>query len=1348
MTARPGTVVTFYSFKGGTGRTMAVANIGWLLAARGYRVAVVDWDLEAPGLHRYFHPLLDDPELVSTWGVLDLLRDYVAAALALDSPVQRAAGRGPGGLGGRDRVAAWVRDYLDDRFGDYGAAVRFDFGSGTGSGHGTGPGSGSLDLLPAGLQDDTYPTAVNTFDWFSFQDALAGGLLLDALRERLRADYDFTLIDSRTGWNDSSGACLVVLPDTVVDCFSLNTQSIAGAEQAARAVRERSVGRRIQVLPAALRVEDAEQRKVEAGRDLARALFAPHLASMSAEETDRYWADMEVPYKPFYAYEEIPAVVGDRPLLENSLLAAYARMADRIAGSRAPGGPPQLPERQRRELLARYERLPVSQPSAALISYAAPDRLWAEWIRRQLHLLGFRPRLAPAGRALPPPEAAVEGGPAPAAPLVLTLLSAAHPGPDGPDGADGPDRPDRRDRPRAAVPERRAVVRIGDVPVPRALEGAPLVDMVGLAGPEEARDALVAGVGRPVRPERGQRSEEPAGWSRTARYPGSVPAVWRVPTRNPGFTGREELLDRIRTALAGGSEPGGAAPCVLCGLGGVGKTQAALEYAHRFRADYDAVWWVSAEDTGLLAHHLAGLGGDLGLPADGDVGALAGAVREALRRGEPYRRWLLILDNAEQPGLIAPYLPAGGGHVLITSRDRADWDAAARIDVDVFSREESTGMLRRENPELSEYDAARIAKELGDLPLAVRHAAAWLRNTGESADTYLDKLDVQVGGMAVSDPEGSEDRSMAAAWLLTWNRIGEEMPAAGELLLLLAFLGPDPVPAWLARSDRMRQRLLRYDPQLGEPDMVGKVFREISKYEGVRMDGLGGGITMHRLVQAVLRRQVEPERWPEFRAAVHGVLAAANPRNPDQPGTWVRYSALLPHLWPTRAERSADPEVRQWIADTVRYLWRRGDHRAVRDAAERILAEWQPRFGPDDRLVLMIRNQLANALRAGGELEEAHRIDADVLRRCRDTLGEHHLDTLTAAGSLAASLRAAGRYGEARHFDRSAFDTSREVFGEDHPRTLMLASNLALSRFLLGEYYSARDLDRETRDRMVAVFGADHPSTLLSARNYARDLHETGEAEAAVRLLQTTLRAFRSGLGESHDDTLRTAKVLATALRKTGRYESSEALSRETLAQYRAVRGEHHPETLACACNLACDLAALGHPREARALARETAAACAGTTGRDHPLTRGCITNLAVYQRLCGEPEAAARLTAELLPGYRAELGGNHPITLACAVDHAANLAESGAGEEAVALGREALDGYLATLGEGHPAAVVCAWNLALDLEAAGRTDEARELRHATEGSALRAFGVGHPLVSEVMSSGRRLHADIEPPLI
>lgn len=355
----PGRIISFYSYKGGTGRSMGVANVAWILAMHGRRVLVIDWDLEAPGLHRYFRPFLPDPEMAETDGLIDFFVHFVQAARQQTSqPAEAAAADAP-----------WFYESVD--LMRYSTPLDYDF-----------PNEGVIDFVGAGQQGATYGARVNTFQWGDFYEKLGGGVFLEAVKERLREDYDFVLIDSRTGLSDTSGICTVQMPDEIVVCFTLNRQSIFGAAATAAsadAQRRRADGTQgLRIWPVPTRVELHERDRLEAARLVARERFAPFLWHIPPVDRPKYWGDAEVLYFPYYAYEEVLATIADTPRSTNSLLSAMERLTGHLTGGAISEMPP-LRTDVRAELLARFQPpAPVainSRPRSPRIylSYARAD---------------------------------------------------------------------------------------------------------------------------------------------------------------------------------------------------------------------------------------------------------------------------------------------------------------------------------------------------------------------------------------------------------------------------------------------------------------------------------------------------------------------------------------------------------------------------------------------------------------------------------------------------------------------------------------------------------------------------------------------------------------------------------------------------------------------------------------------------------------------------------------------------------------------------------------------------------------------------------------------------------------
>jgi hypothetical protein len=483
--------------------------------------------------------------------------------------------------------------------------------------------------------------------------------------------------------------------------------------------------------------------------------------------------------------------------------------------------------------------------------------------------------------------------------------------------------------------------------------------------------------------------------------PGSVLRVWNVPARNPGFTGRDGLLAVVRERLLAGDR---AVVQALQGMGGVGKTQLAIEYAHRFAEDYDLAWWIDAEQAGLIGDQFAALGAALGCV---QAGAATGAVRAAVLADLHQRgRWLLVLDNAENPADVRPWFPGGSGHVLITSRERVWTEIGTPVEVDVLTRAESVAILRDRVTGLGAADADRLAAQLGDLPLAVAQAAGFMAETGMPAAQYLELLRTQAGTLLdQAVPGSSYPRSLVAATRLAADRLDSEDSAAAELASVCAFLAPEPIPEDLFTSGpgELPGQLAA---RVADPLAWRQTLARLARQSLARIDQRG--LVMHRLTQAILRDRLTGEHAAATRACAELVLAAADPGDPGNPVTWPRWGQLMPHLLAADLAATGNPELRGMACNACWYLLARGDTRTAHDLVADLRQHWRDRLGDDHENTQTAAHYLAWALQNLGRYAEARELDEDTLARYRRVLGEDHPSTLTSASNLAADLRVLG----------------------------------------------------------------------------------------------------------------------------------------------------------------------------------------------------------------------------------------------------------------------------------------------------------------------------------------------------
>jgi hypothetical protein len=320
---------------------MALANVAWILASAGKRVLTIDWDLEAPGLHRYFQPFLIDKELSGqeSQGVIDMVIDFAVRAATPKAQ-------------GQTLSSTWYEAYAD--FSKWQQKLRWPSGQAVQFGV---DGQGGIEFVPAGRQSADYANRVNNFDWQSFYEKLGGGAFFDAAKRRFVL-YDYVLIDSRTGVSDTSGICTIHLPDTLVVCFTLNFQSIKGAAAVAQSVKEHRPEMRF--LPVPMRIDAGEEKSLNRMKSYAAEVFNPFLES--SIDRKEYWFSMEVPYHPRYAYAEKLALFEDQASITASTLPAMVRLSRYVtAGEVKTAGP--LPDLERKLALAEFEGLEPAEGS-------------------------------------------------------------------------------------------------------------------------------------------------------------------------------------------------------------------------------------------------------------------------------------------------------------------------------------------------------------------------------------------------------------------------------------------------------------------------------------------------------------------------------------------------------------------------------------------------------------------------------------------------------------------------------------------------------------------------------------------------------------------------------------------------------------------------------------------------------------------------------------------------------------------------------------------------------------------------------------------------------------------------
>jgi tetratricopeptide (TPR) repeat protein len=987
---------------------------------------------------------------------------------------------------------------------------------------------------------------------------------------------------------------------------------------------------------------------------------------------------------------------------------------------------------------------PEPQPVTGHISicYAGEGRSWAMWTARQLERAGCTTTLLHWDTASRTPTESL--GALLAAPgQVLLLVNERALRPDLHSGHSwseafrmivGPHR------------HRFAAIALSGEPLPEGTDLLRPVDVAGL-DEEEARRAVLERLGVPA----GDPPEIPDG----PRFPHEPPQVREAPRRNGYFTGRKDDLEEISELLAA-SVPSGAR-VVLHGIPGVGKSQLATEYAHRYGDSYDVVWWITATQRATAREEFAALAAHLELAAGRDVGERIRAVHAALReRTSPRQRWLLIFDGADDVAEIRDLLPEGRGDVLITSltRDWAGLLAFQEYTVRPFSRNESAAFIRRRVRRATAAEAEQLAEAAQDLPLVLAQTTAWLiANEHESVTSYVDALQRLSPAELEVRVEGDYPVGFVRTWAYSLNFLRRRYPEAAELVELMVMFSPDAIPV---------QLIAAAPTSMFPPGSIAETVSDSTRWQNAlavladltaihlsytQDPSLEYGVEtaqMHRLYHRFIRGTLDGRTRASLSAAACGILAAANPRRPVEQREWAAYARLIPHLDTAGVLERDEPNVRTLLLDCINYLRLRGQYDTGLRLCQQAVAHWRSRHPATDRDMLILLHQHANLLRRMGRYRDAEAVGAEVLEQLAPVREPDDPELLRAKDGLGGTLMALGRFSRSRELFEEVWHGYTARSGQQDRRTLEAKSNMALTLGLLGRYQESLDLHRELYELRSRRLGGDHLSTLYSGLHMAWMTRLLGRYREALSLQEHNARVHSRILGPQHPQTLRAEHNLAQCLRRDGQVDDAATLFTSVLKRAEQAQGELHPDTLMMAADRATLLRA-DSPREAHDLARTVYERYLRLLGPDHPYSAGSLSNLALAQWADGDDRAEAEASAHTAWRLMVRaVGDDHPWSLGCRLNLTAMLARARQVEAALAHDTDVAGMAVRRIGTRHPLTLAADTARAWDLRELGRADEAEALRRETVALLRDTLGPQHPHTRSAEDL-RRPHWDFEP---
>jgi len=989
------------------------------------------------------------------------------------------------------------------------------------------------------------------------------------------------------------------------------------------------------------------------------------------------------------------------------------------------------------------------------ISYTSADKKWAEWIAWQLEEAQYSTILQawdfqPGMNFVLEMDKAARGARCTLVVLSPDYLSAQYPQPEWAVAI----RNDPKSEKGALLP-----VRVQKCEVEGLLGSVVYIDLVDL-DEAIARETLLVGVRRdrgkpdtaPGFPGKGQRTiPEPQ------RFPGALPPIWNVPyPRNPYFTGREDILKKLYDTFRTGNTAAITQPQAISGLGGIGKTQSAVEYSYRYHNDYWAVLWVRSDTRQLLVSDFVVVAGLLKLQ-EKDVQDLNRVVEAVKLWLKEHRDWLLILDNADDLAMVREFVPpVFGGHTLLTTRAQAMGRLAHRIEIEKMEPEEGALFLLRRACIIVESDvldkaseaernkAKEISQEMDGLPLALDQAGAYIEETACGLADYLDlyqkhgaTLLKRRGGLVADHPE-----PVATTWSLSFEKVEQANPAAAELLRLCAFLAPDAIPEEIiTKGAPDLGPVLR--PVAADPFELNAAIEELHKFSLVKRDPDVKTLTIHRLVQAVLKQSLNEQTQHEW---AERTVRAVNRAFPDVTDVMLREQCerYLPHALVCATvikEYSIEfAEASHLLNQTAYYL----DSRAQYPQAE--LLYWhaltirEQQLGPEHFHTALSLNNLALNYLTQGKYEQAEPLYQRALAIRQQQLGPEHPDTAQSLNNLAGLYHAQGKYEQAEPLYQRALAIYEKQLGPEHPDTALGLNNLALLYLTQGQYEQAEPLYLRALAIVEQQLGPEHPHTAASLNNLAGLYHAQGKYEQAEPLYLRALAISEKQLGPEHPDTALGLNNLALNYLTQGKYEQAEPLYLRALAIWQQQLGPEHPDTAAGLNNLAELYRAQGKYEQAEPLYLRALAISEKQLGPEHPDTALGLNNLAALYRAQGRYEQAEPLYQRALAIVEQQLGPEHPHTAASLNNLAELYRAQGQYEQAEPLYQRALAIDEKTYGPDHHEIAMSFNNLAALYHAQGKYEQAEPLLQRALAIMEKRLGSEHPDTAQSLNNLAELY--------
>ncbi|RCJ32438.1 NB-ARC domain-containing protein [Nostoc minutum NIES-26] len=762
------------------------------------------------------------------------------------------------------------------------------------------------------------------------------------------------------------------------------------------------------------------------------------------------------------------------------------------------------------------------------------------------------------------------------------------------------------------------------------------------------------------------------------------------------FVGREEELQNLHQLLQDNKQ---VAIAAIAGMGGVGKTELALQYAINKRETYNGgLCWLLPKtgDVGIQVVQFARTQLDLNPPEDFDLLAQVQYCWRRWREGDV----LLVLDDVGDYQEVKPYFQSLPSRFKVLMTTRQNWGRIAKLSLDVLLPEAALELLRsllKETPERIERELAvanQLCEWLGYLPLGVELVGRYLARKQDLSLTEMlrrlenKRLDERSLFKSKSEADMTAQRGVLAAFELSWQELEDDDKQLGCLLSLFA-AAPIPwklVEQCLPEEDAEDLEEIRDDKLLNLHLLQRKgegiyqlhsLLREFFQY---KCTGLEQAEELKRSLCneiVVVAKEISPMPTLEQITAV----SPAVPHIAEVAKNLIEYISDDDLLWP--------------FVGNSRFYYGQGLYDQALPWFEQCLEVIKKRLGEEHPDVATSLNNLAELYHSQSRYSKAESLLQQALALRRRLQGQEHPDVATSLNNLALLYHSQGRYSEAEPLLQQALVLRRRLLGEEHPDVAQSFNNLALLYHSQGRYSKAEPLYQQALALKGRLLGEEHPDVVLSLSNLALLYYSQGKYGEAEPLLQQTLALRRRLLGEEHPDVAQSLNNVAGLYDSQNRYNEAEPLYQQALALGRRLLGEEHPDVATSLNNLASLYYSQSRYSEAEPLYQQALTLRRRLLGEEHPDVALSLNNLALLYYSQGRYSKAEPLYQQALTLRRRLLGEEHP-DVALSLNNLALLYYSqGRYSKAEPLYMQALDIFERWLGTNHPNTVTVRENLA-----------------------------------------------------